>query len=109
MACGVQAVLLVIESAWPALAPPERLCRARRLALGAGTLVVLAYPWIGVLAGRPWVQSEVVGWMPDPTAWATLAWMVALTHRPRWQRGVLMVLPIAFVLGGLFHHATMAR
>jgi hypothetical protein len=108
-ACGVQAVLLGIASAWPASAPPERLCRVRRFALGAGTLVVLAYPWIGVLAGRPWVQSEVAGWMPDPTAWSTLAWIVALTHRPRWQRGVLVVLPIAFVLAGLLHHATMAR
>lgn len=109
-ACYVQAGLLAIAGAWPVGAPAERPpSGTRRVALAFAALVVLGYPWIGVIAGRPLAQAEVVGWMPDPTAWATLAWMLALTHRAAWQRAVLVILPIAFAAAGLFHHATMAR
>lgn len=80
----------------------------RRVALALGGLVVIGYPWLGTLAGRPLAQAEVAGWMPDPTAWATLAWMLALTHRAAWQRAPLTVLPVGFAAAGLFHHATMA-
>ena len=108
-ACYAQAGLLAIAGAWPVSAAPERPpSGGRRAALVVGALVVLGYPWIGVLAGRPLAQTEVVGWMPDPTAWATLAWMLALTHRAAWQRLVLALLPTAFAAAGLFHHATMA-
>ena len=108
-ACYVQAGLLLIASARPIATPAERPpSGTRRVALVAGALVVLGYPWIGLLAGRPLAQAEVVGWMPDPTAWATLAWMLALTHRAAWQRAVLVLLPIFFAAAGLFHHATMA-
>jgi hypothetical protein len=75
------------------------------LALGA----VLAYPWIGVLAGRPLAQAEVFGWMPDPTALGTLGLVFALASLAAWQRVLLGVLPVLFLLAGAVHHASMAQ
>ena len=44
----------------------------RRLGLGLFGFAVVAYPWIGVLLGRPLSQAEVFGVAPDPTAIGTL-------------------------------------
>lgn len=54
--------------------------------VGAGLLAfaVLVYPCLGVLAGRPWVQAEVFGLAPDPTAIGTLGLLLALPRRHAW-------------------------
>jgi Family of unknown function (DUF6064) len=51
---------------------------------------LLVHPLTGPLAGRPWLQVELFGVAPDPTAVATLGVLVA-AHRPHWE---LLVVPI---------------
>jgi Family of unknown function (DUF6064) len=48
------------------------------------------HPLIGPLTGRPWLQVEIFGVAPDPTAIATLAVLVA-AQRPHW---LLLVVPL---------------
>lgn len=56
---------------------------------------VLAYPLLVLARGRPWTEAEVFGWMPDPTALATLGLLLATgmraAHIPRW---VPMIVPL---------------
>lgn len=60
----------------------------------AGVLIV---PFIGLLAGRDWLQAELFGIAPDPTVVATLGLLVA-ADRMRWE---LIALPFlwCFVSG----------
>ena len=48
------------------------------------------HPLIGPFTGRPWLQSELFGVAPDPTAIATLGVLVAAS-RPHWE---LLVIPL---------------
>jgi hypothetical protein len=56
--------------------------------------VLVIYPLIPWLAGRPWTQAEIFGLAPDPTAIATLGILLA-TDRPRWR---LLVLPLLWCM-----------
>ena len=59
---------------------------------------VLLHPLIAPLTGRPWVQAEVFGIAPDPTAIATLGVILAAT-RAHWH---LLILPVIWcVISGL--------
>jgi uncharacterized protein DUF6064 len=58
--------------------------------IGIFLFALAVYPLIGRLIGRPWLQVEVFGVMPDPTAIATLAVLVA-ARRPHW---LLLVIPL---------------
>lgn len=100
-ACGVQATLLLGAIAWPARRP--RADNRWRPALGqALVFAALAYPWLAPLEGRSWMEAEVFGFMPDPTALATLGALLALRGLPRRLRVLLAVLPAAaLVFGGL--------
>lgn len=56
--------------------------------LGLLLFAVLVQPWLGVALGRPWLQAEVFGLAPDPTAVGTLGVLLLLrfvedTGRPR--------------------------
>jgi hypothetical protein len=42
---------------------------------------VLGYPFVGPLSGKPWIQTEIFGTAPDPTAIATLG--LLLMRKPR--------------------------
>jgi Family of unknown function (DUF6064) len=53
-------------------------------------LVLLAYPLLPLLAGRPLQQAEVFGIAPDPTAIATMLWLAAARGGFRW---LLMIVP----------------
>ncbi len=53
---------------------------------------LLGYPLIGVMSGRPWVQAEVFGVMPDPTAIATMGFLLLAHRTPLW----LMVIPVLY-------------
>jgi hypothetical protein len=64
-------------------------------------LVVYAlaiHPLIAPMTGRPWMQAEIFGLAPDPTAIATLGVLLA-ADRPRWH---LLLLPLLWcVISGL--------
>jgi Family of unknown function (DUF6064) len=51
---------------------------------------LFVHPLIGPLAGRPWLQVELFGVAPDPTAVATLGVLVA-AHRTHWE---LLIIPL---------------
>lgn len=60
---------------------------------------LLLYPLAGLLAGRPWAQTESFGTMPDPTALATLG-LVLAGHQP--ARVWICVIPVlSLVIGAL--------
>ena len=109
VACAVHAVLLGAVALWPSSVAPRAATRWTRGWLLVAGAAALAYPVVGTLAGRPWTQAEVFGWMPDPTAWVTLASVIALRHVPRWQQALLAVLPVAFIVAGWVNHASMAQ
>jgi hypothetical protein len=62
----------------------------------APIVVALAYPIVGLAAGRPLAQSEIVGLAPDPTALLTLG-LTGLA-RPSWRILALSILPTAWLL-----------
>lgn len=72
--------------------------KASRPAVAPGWMGVAfafaGYPLLAPLSGRPWLQAELVGLAPDPTAAATLA-LAVLAARPPW---VLVAIPIAWSL-----------
>ncbi|MDP3761902.1 MAG: DUF6064 family protein [Ramlibacter sp.] len=99
MAFALQAVLLFAVAATAKVGdtpPAGPLVRAGGLALAA--IGVFAYPFLAFAAGRPWSQAEVFGLMPDPTALATLGFLLA-TRLPR--RGWLAVIPALSLAVGL--------
>lgn len=57
--------------------------------------LALAYPVLGLLAGRPLIQVETAGLAPDPTSMLTLG-MVGLA-RPGWRTRALSVLPLGWI------------
>ncbi|MEL6216170.1 MAG: hypothetical protein AAFQ99_10905 [Pseudomonadota bacterium] len=56
----------------------------------------LAYPIVGLAAGRPLAQSEVAGLAPDPTALMTLG-LLALSSLT-WRVFLLSILPVCWLL-----------
>lgn len=62
--------------------------------IGSGFILfgVFLYPMVGFLAGRPWMQAEVFGVLPNPTVFATLG---ILLVAPRF-RGLLLAIPLAW-------------
>jgi len=107
VAHAVQAALLVVF--WllrPRLPPADG--RARRAGLVVAAIAVVLYPLMGWALGRPWAQAEVAGLMPDPTALATLALLLAARRPPAW-RPLLAVIPAASLLIGAATLWTMAQ
>jgi len=69
--------------------------RIAGLAIVAIALVGL--PLLGAVLGRPWAQAEVFGLMSDPTALATLGFLLLAQRAPAW----LFVVPLlSCALGG---------
>jgi hypothetical protein len=56
-------------------------------------IVLVGYPLLALVQGRPWPQAEVFGLMPDPTALATAALLLASRGLARWA---LLVVPLAW-------------
>ena len=52
---------------------------------------VVGFPFVAVLAGQPWTHAEVAGVMPDPTAIATLGFLLLAWPTRSW----LMLIPVA--------------
>ena len=62
--------------------------------------VALLYPLLAPLTGHPWSEAEVFGFMPEPTALATLGVLAALQPWPAWSRVLLAALPVLSLLLG---------
>ncbi|MES2688106.1 MAG: DUF6064 family protein [Pseudomonadota bacterium] len=100
IAFGVQAVLLAgmaLRSRQPA-APPGPGARGPGALLAAAGLL---YPLLGLALGRPWVQAEVLGMAPEPTALFTLG-LLLLGGQPstRTGRALLFYIPVLCLLLG---------
>lgn len=67
---------------------------AGMLGLAVFILALAFYPLLAPLAGRPWIQAEVFGIAPDPTALATLGLLLLTQGRPRWG---LLPIPILWL------------
>ena len=80
-AFAVEAALLLALAAVGAWAgrPPDG---APRVALALLALALVGLPLIGRALGRPWSQAELFAMAPDPTALATLAFLLLLPRRP---------------------------
>ena len=62
---------------------------AAKIALVLVVYALAVHPLITPLSGRPWMQAEIFGIAPDPTAIATLGVLLAAS-RPHWH---LVILP----------------
>lgn len=97
LAHGFQALLLI------AAAMGRRHAGAGpRVPAAAAALVALAllFPLLSFAQGRGWQEAEVFGFMPDPTALATLGVLFAL-GLPTGLRVALAVVPVLSLLLGI--------
>lgn len=103
IAFAVQAFLLLLVAALPrGTIEPAPGSSAQRVGLGLTAAGVLAYPIVGWFTGRPWIQAEVFGMAPDPTALATLGLLMAAGgHAPRAMLVMLAAIPLASLLLGM--------
>jgi hypothetical protein len=98
-ASGAQAILLTI-AAVGGLRPAEPASRMATLAGCALSLVALFFPLASPLQGYGWTRAEVFGFMPDPTALATVGALMVL-RRPHYAwRALLGVIPVLALLLG---------
>lgn len=95
---ALQALLLLLATA--ALHLPERLSWTAHAGLGLCALAS-AYPLLGPLTGHPWREAEVFGFLPEPTALATVGALLALGPRRRGLRVLLAIVPVlSLAIGG---------
>ena len=95
-ACGVQSILLAAA----ALLPLRSASAVSRPAATVLIVSALCYPLLGPLTGHPWSEAEVFGFMPEPTALATLGALLELRQAPSAARLALAVLPLLSLLLG---------
>jgi hypothetical protein len=100
-AFAMQACLFVLLACAPAPGHERASTPARLGGVFIAAVGLLGYPLLAPALGRPWLQAEVVGWMPNPTALTTLGLMLASGLRlpgvPRW---LVMVVPALALLFG---------
>jgi len=81
---------------------------AAAVRIAGGLIVILALigvPLLGAALGRPWAQAESFGLMTDPTALATLGFLLLARRAPGW----LFVVPLlTCALGGALAAALQA-
>ena len=82
-----------------------------RRAAGLGLLLwaLLGHPLLALLSGRPWMQAEVFGLAPDPTAIGTLGWLLLLEGRARVLPRFLWLVPLAWCAISAATLATMGE
>ncbi|PKO60883.1 MAG: hypothetical protein CVU23_12990 [Betaproteobacteria bacterium HGW-Betaproteobacteria-17] len=96
LAFVVQALLLLWLGGLRGRLTPAPITRLQqRAGLGLLLLSLLVFPLIGPLLGRNWMQAEVFGMAPDPTALATLGVLLFAGSRPVWG---LFPIPVAWCL-----------
>jgi hypothetical protein len=99
VAFAAQAALLLAFGVFAAggRAPPQA-AGLRGIGWVLAAAGLLAYPLVGVIAGRPWIQAELFGLMPDPTALATVGLLWAAGPR---RRSWLIVIPLLWLTVGM--------
>jgi len=78
------------------VAPPGA---RRRIGLLLGLWALLGQPLLAMAFGRPWTQAEVFGLAPDPTAIATLGFLLLVDapgRSARWPLRLLWTLALAW-------------
>lgn len=97
-ACGVQSLLLAAA----AFLPLTHVAAANRATVAGHVLLALAllYPLLAPATGHPLAEAEVFGFMPDPTALATLGTCLALRGVAVPVRVLPGVLPLLSLLLG---------
>lgn len=104
IAHGVEALLLVAA----AMSRRRAEAGARGGMAGAGLVALaLLFPLLSLAQGRGWPEAEVFGFMPDPTAVATLGVLLALAL-PTGIRLVLAALPVLSLLLGVATRSLVA-
>ena len=68
---------------------------AFRIAIALIVMIVVGYPLLAPLTGRPWTTAEVFGVAPDPTALVTVAILALVRGRIRW---LLLLIPLVWCL-----------
>src|SRR5918995_5388300 len=81
----LQAVLLLWRAAFGGICIRLRSDMAKGFGLSIFLFAVLLYPTIAPMVGRPWMQAEVFGIAPDPTAIATMGILLVANERARWE------------------------
>ncbi|MDP1685747.1 DUF6064 family protein [Hydrogenophaga sp.] len=89
-AFGAQAIGLLVLAARSSLVLAAGRVR-RRVGLGLMLWAVLVHPLLVLAMGRPWVQAEVFGLAPDPTAMAMLGALLCADAGTRTTRLLLGV------------------
>jgi hypothetical protein len=100
IAFAVQAVLLAGMALRPRSPAPPLGAGARGLGALLGAAALL-YPLLGLAMGRPWIQAEVFGMAPEPTALFTLG-LLLLGGQPSTRTGkaLLFYIPLLCLLLG---------
>ncbi|HKD17567.1 MAG TPA: DUF6064 family protein [Thermoanaerobaculia bacterium] len=94
-AFGIEAILLglaAIADRWR-IEPAGG--AAGRIGLGLFLFALVVQPLVAPLLGRGWGRAEVFGVLPDPTAIATLGFLLLVRGR---GRGVAMIVPVLWCL-----------
>jgi hypothetical protein len=94
-AFSLQALLLAVAAVWLPSYNAFAGTRERSIAALVIAFVMLGYPLLAPLTGRPWTTAETFGVTADPTAIVTVA--VAAVVRGRY-RVVLLVIPVLWCL-----------
>jgi hypothetical protein len=98
-ACAAQAVMLATAAALPLAPQREVRSRTRIVSMLLGG-AALAYPLLAWCTDHRWIEAEVFGFMPDPTALATLAALLGAPRQTGWERILLALIPLLFLLLG---------
>jgi hypothetical protein len=81
----------------------------RRIGVGLLLWAMLAHPLLPFFFDRPWMQAEVIGLAPDPTAIATLGLLLAIDASPRALLWALRALAMAWLVVSAATLATMGE
>lgn len=103
---GAQTIGLIVLATRPSLVFETRPSR-RAIGLGLVLWSVLAHPLSAPVLGRSWLQAEVIGLAPDPTAIATLGWLLCVGATSRATRVLLGVSRLGTVLWCAVSAATL--
>jgi Family of unknown function (DUF6064) len=94
-AFGVEAAVLAL-AATAGVLRIDRADRAeRRVGLALFGFALAVEPFAAPLLGRGWGRAEVFGVLPDPTAIATLGFLLLVRGRGRW---IAMVVPVLWCI-----------
>lgn len=99
---------MLLALAWTGCVPAEKPTARHRIGSGLVLWALLGHPWLAPVVGRPWLQAEVFGLAPDPTAIGTLGVLLLLEARTRAARWVLRALWLVPMLWCALSAVTLA-